>query len=709
MWSSFSAPPGRPLPLLLLLLPFLLFLRLTGACPESCSCLPGNSIMCSERRSSVMPGAIPVSTQHLYIFENGVGTLSEDDFAGLDALELLDLSQNQLVALPDGVFGQLSSLRNLDLSSNQIAHVSEHSFSGLVKLERLYLYSNRIQSIHPAAFEGLDQLLELKLQLNALTVLPPVRLPRLLLLDISHNRIPPPGAADLRTPNLESLRMADLGLAGLDEELMSSLTNLHVLDLSQNKLTSMPAALRSVRGLIRLSLASNPLGQLAKEDFENLVGLQGLDLSNLNLQGFPEGFFQLFPKLNHLTVAGNPFNCLCPLAWFPGWVRGQSVELARREETRCHFPPSNSGKVLADLERRDFGCPVTTAATARTRPPVLSSTPAAAPLPPTARAGTTTTAAAAASVHTPSPPDAQGPAASPSTAYRYRPRPADKELLCPANICLNGGTCKFNPQGQVECLCPPDTAGLYCENRDESPSHPSPPVEATAGTAAATPEPDISSRQVTSTSILLDLKRYIATRPHIRGIRLTYRKLSGPDQRAQTLHIPANFPEYTLRGLRPNCTYSVCASAMGEPGGAGSSCTEARTTGAPVASPMEPRVVDPVAPPLVLALAGLALVMVATAVVAALVFLRRRRRSKAAHVELDGDEPAPLELEGVKACLDNGALPHKQPEIIAPCPPQQTTPTTTTMPNGVQEYEALLMQGQGNANNNVASLKPSYF
>ncbi|KAG5278916.1 hypothetical protein AALO_G00104130 [Alosa alosa] len=691
MWF-FCAPPGRPL-LLLPLLSLLPWLRLTSACPESCSCLPGNSIMCSERQSSVMPDAIPASTKHLYVFENGISTLSEDNFAGLGALELLDLSQNQLVDLPDGVFGQLSSLRNLDLSSNQIVHISEHSFSGLVTLERLYLYSNRIQSIHPAAFEGLEQLLELKLQKNALTILPPIRLPRLLLLDVSRNRIPPPSAADLQTPNLESLKMADLGLTNLDEELMSSLTNLHVLDLSHNQLTAMPPALRSVRGLIRLSLASNQLGQLAKEDFENLVALQGLDLSNLNLQGFPEGFFQLFPRLNQLTVAGNPFNCLCPLAWFPAWVRGQSVELSRPEETRCHFPPSNSGKVLADLEHRDFGCPVTTT-TVQTRAPVVSST-LAAPLSPTGRAGTTTPAPPSI-VHSPSPPDAangvQDPAASPSSDDGPH-----KELMCPSNICLNGGTCKFNQQGQVECLCPSDTTGLYCENLDESPFVPS-FREAAVVTVAATPEPDISSRHVTSTSILLDLSRYIKTRPHIRGIQLTYRNLSGPDQRPMTLTIPASYPEYTLRGLRPNCTYSVCASAMGEPD-AGSSCTEVRTTGAPVASPVEPHIEGPVASSLVLALAGLALVMVVTAVVAVLVFLRRRKRSKAAHVELDADEPTPLELEGVKACLENGALPQKQPEI-APCPPQT--------PNGV-EYEALLMQGQGNANNNVASLKPSYF
>lgn len=670
----------------------------SSGCPESCTCASG-SIMCLERRSTFMPDGIPASTKHLYVFQNGIDTLSEDDFSGLGGLELLDLSQNQLVVLPDGVFGQLSSLRNLDLSTNEITHIDESSFSGLVMLERLYLSSNRIQSIHPAAFEGLEKLLELKLQQNMLTVLPPVRLPWLLLLDVSYNRIPPPSATDLQTPNLESLKMAGLGLTSLDEELMRSLNNLHTLDLSSNQLSAMPPALKSARGLIRLSLASNRLGHLAKEDFQNLVTLQGLDLSNLNLQGFPEGFFQLFPRLDQLTVAENPFNCLCPLAWFPAWLRGHKVELGRREETRCHFPPSNSGKVLTDLEHRDFGCPVTTT-TVQTRAPVVSST-LAIPLSPTVRTGTTTQAQPSV-IHTPSPPDTifpgphlQDPGISPTSGRRHQ------EPMCPSSICLNGGTCKFNPQGQVECLCPSDTTGQYCENLIESPSLPFSP-EVAVETVAPVPEPDISSRQVTSTSILLDLKRYIETRPNIRGIRLTYRNLSGPDQRPIHLSVPANYPEYTLRGLRPNCTYSVCASPMGEPDIVGS-CTEARTGSAPVSHSVEPSIEGPAASSLVLALAGLALVMVVTAALALLVFLqRRRRRAKSAHMELDADEPTPLELEGVKACLENGTLgTAKQAEAVAPCTPPHT-------PNGV-EYEALLMQGQGNANDFVASLKPSYF
>lgn len=181
---------------------------------------------------------------------------------------MLDLSQNKLTEVPDGVFETLSSLRNLDLSANYITHISKDSFSGLVQLERLYLHGNLIKSIQSEAFEVLEDLLELKLQGNQLTGLPKLRLPRLLLLDLSFNSLPTLGPQDLQTPHLESLKVAALGLTTLDSDLMASLGNLHDLDVSQNQLEGMPEALKATRGLIMLSLAANPIGELRNEDFQ---------------------------------------------------------------------------------------------------------------------------------------------------------------------------------------------------------------------------------------------------------------------------------------------------------------------------------------------------------------------------------------------------------------------------------------------------------
>ncbi|KAG7485539.1 vasorin-like [Solea senegalensis] len=697
---------------------FLLLLLSSGLvssdCPEDCSCQRHGAIFCIQRRSGTVP-RVPTTTIELYIFHNGINILSQNDFKGLAELEMLDMSQNELTEIPDRVFEMLSKMKNLDLSSNHITHISKDTFSGLVQLERLYLHANRIQSIHLEAFDGLEMLLELKLQGNHLSSLPSLNFPRLLLLDLSNNNIPTLGPSDLRTPHLEALKLASMGLTTVDDDLIASLGNLHELDISMNQFTEVPQVLKqdSFKGLIKLSLAANPFGELKMEDFQKLTGLQELDLSGLNLQGFPQNFFQMFPRLMHLTAAENPFNCLCPLAWFSLWLKEWDGILSRPEETRCHFPLVNAGKMLSSLEHKDFGCPPTTtvltgSATGSTLAPQMLTTPSeithtnAIPPPPPPSEVTVSSKVTLEPSYSPS---------SPSGEY--------EQQFCPPNICLNGGTCSFDPLGQLSCLCPSETSGYYCENVDQVTKPPKPPATEVLVVTSVVPEQDaISSRQVTSTSILLDLHRFIETRPHIRGIRLTYRNLSGPDHRPIILSVPASYPEYTLRGLRPNCTYSICASPLGEKVNSRAnssvetgSCTEAHTESVPLTS-VESRVEtqSQVTYTLIPALAALALVLGLAVVAGTIICLRKRRKAKAGkELELGPADPDPMELDGFKACLENGGngtLHQKQPEIDLCHTPQ---PPPSLQQNGNLDYEVPLMQEHCPSNNNLASLKPSYF
>ncbi|XP_069558925.1 vasorin b [Brachyistius frenatus] len=678
------------------LMPFLLPLILPNGifssdCPKDCSCSTPESILCFQRRSSTIPRGVAPFTKSLYLFANGIEGLTIEDFDGLEDLEMLDLSQNKLTKLPDRVFEPLTSLRNLDLSSNQITHISEECFQGMALLERLYLYSNHINTIHPAAFNGLEHLLELKLQGNQLTSLPTLSMPRLLLLDLRFNVFPTLGPSDLQTPNLESLKLGGVGLTSLNKELIGSLKNLHELDISGNQLESFPSVLKESQGLIHLSLAGNPMGPPKVQELQNLGELQELDISSLNLQGLPEEFSQLFPHLRKLTIAENPFNCLCNLVWFPRWLRSQSITLERTEETRCHFPPINAGKVLERLEHRDFGCPTTTTVTTST-----VKTTTTLPVPVTTFPTTTRAVAVPRASDNPTDKEDDSPLppvpASPSSSSMDTD---EEQHFCPSHTCLNGGTCRLDQHGQVECTCSHGTSGMYCEVQNHYP--PSPP-EAEFPMATITADaPDISSHQITATSILLDLHRYIEMRPYIRGIRLTYRNLSGPERRPIQLNLPASFPEYRLRGLNPNSTYTVCASPLGAPSGIDSVCTEAHT--APeITSGSNAQFKDPKLTTMLVPAVAVLLLLVLIAIAVGVVCCLRRKRAKG-HLDLDC-EPSQLELDGVKASLDNGALPHKQPQIMIPEPAVQ---------NGNLEYEVLLLQDHCTSNNNMSSHKPSYF
>lgn len=673
---------------LLVLLPLLLLpASFCSACPDHCNCPVTGSIFCTHRRAVTMPLNLPAFTYNLYVFQNGIKVLQEQDFLGLVDLQLLDLSQNELSVIPDGVFGSLTSLRNLDLSSNKITQIAKDSFSGLVNLERLYIHNNQINRIHPAAFTRLEHLLELKLHRNQISVLPTLHLPKLLLLDLSFNRIPAPGPADLQTPHLESLKLAGLELTTLDEGLLGTLGNLHDLDVSQNKLVGMPSALISTKGLTRLNLAGNPLGPLHPEDFKNFVGLQELDLSNLNLQGFPVEFFQLLPKLHHLTAAQNPFNCVCSLSWFPNWMKNAKVDLVRIEETRCHFPPTNAGRMLSELEHKDFGCPTTITELSEV---LTSSSINNTPDPTTAPH---TTLKVPLFVPSQDVPDDQEQHVPPEASASPKSSQEHEEHMCPPNICLNGGTCKFDQRGNINCLCPLGTSGMYCENYDESQPPPLSPRVAVVTVPSIKPD-KISFHHVTSTSICLDLHRYIESRPNIRGIRLTYRNLSGPDRRPLQLNVPASYPEYTLRGLQSNSTYLVCASPLDEPAEeAVISCMDAHTAGASLPPTVDRPETFSFLVPILVAVA----VVMAVAIVAAVVLVLRRKRAKTP-TDMDLSEPIPFELQGGKIGLENGTSPQKQAEILSyPLVSQNGT-----------DYEIPLIQEQFPSNNNTDQ-RISYF
>lgn len=645
-------------------------------CPASCQCSQPRTVFCISRRSHTVPRGLPPDTANLYVFENGIRSLSEDSFAGLPALQLLDLSQNELSGLPRNVFQPLGGLSNLDLSSNQLHEITNETFHGLRLLERLYLHHNRIRRIHPQAFDSLEGLLELKLQDNQLQALPPLRLPALLLLDISRNGIAALEPGTFHADRLESLRMAGLGLDHVDEQLLLKLRNLHELDLSDNQLGRVPAVLRQLRGLTKLSLAGNArVAQLQPEDFRELPSLQELDISRLSLRHLPRGLFGASPRLRALAAAENPFNCVCQMSWLAGWLSSSGVTLQRPEETRCHFPPKNAGRLLQHLEYADFGCPATTTtAPARkaTSPRLPTPAPSSGRIPPEP------------STASPTPgPDSSTPTPIPTAVGRASP----EAPLCPPYSCLNGGACQLDALGRLECICPVGFSGAYCESAATVPAAPPAPTQ----------PHQISIKHAGSTSLKVDLQNYVESQSGLKGIRLTYSNLSGPDKRPVTLNLPATLAEYTVRELRPNSSYHICVGPLGDRTHEEDCCVEGHTLQlthqhhAPVTQSRHPSLMLVVLP------AVIATLLLAGAVAAVFFYVRRRRGQGKARAPV-GATSGPLELEGVKACLQNGDLVGQGVRL----------PGKTGAPEDL-EFEVPLMEPQRTRASTPLALRPSYF
>ncbi|KYN39624.1 Chaoptin [Trachymyrmex septentrionalis] len=102
---------------------------------------------------------------------NELELLPQERLKGLEHLRLLNLTHNRLKELEDFP-PDLKALQVLDLSYNQISGVGKGTFQHLENLAELHLYGNWISSISPDAFKPLKKLRILDLSRNYLANLP---------------------------------------------------------------------------------------------------------------------------------------------------------------------------------------------------------------------------------------------------------------------------------------------------------------------------------------------------------------------------------------------------------------------------------------------------------------------------------------------------------------------------------------------------------
>ena len=111
-------------------------------------------------------------TGTLSLIGESITALAAGDFAGLTALENLNLRVNPLTTLPAGVFEDLTALELLILADNALTTLPAGVFDGLTALTGLDLQGNELTTLPVGVFDGLTALTELWLPGNALTTLP---------------------------------------------------------------------------------------------------------------------------------------------------------------------------------------------------------------------------------------------------------------------------------------------------------------------------------------------------------------------------------------------------------------------------------------------------------------------------------------------------------------------------------------------------------
>ena len=304
------------------------------------------------------------SATELNLSKLGLGPNLPSDWAGwvvlgrLDGLRRLNLSENQITAIPDhgwDAIGKLAGLFWLDLSGNGMTALPEAAWEAvgrLARLEYLYLSGNPIAAISDEGWRALGKLTNLSSlflsQLESWEALRRlVNLRELALTSVKIGEMPPEGWQALsRLTKLKFLTLVDNGLRDVPPEGWSALgrlTDLTILCLSWAGTTGIPArgwqalgellkieslalwghgigdiptegwrAIGRMTNLRELRLGGNEIATVPSEGWETLSGLANLELLDLSRNQITEIPLQAwgapgrFPKLMGLNLSANP-------------------------------------------------------------------------------------------------------------------------------------------------------------------------------------------------------------------------------------------------------------------------------------------------------------------------------------------------------------------------------------------------------------------
>ncbi|NWH71453.1 NEPN protein, partial [Piaya cayana] len=278
--------------------------------------------------------------KYLSMADNKLNSFPTNFFASFQNLQFLSLSGNFLTKVP---LDLPKSLLSLKLEKNQLKTIRLRDIKHLENLSEFFLSENQLTSIDGAQL--LPNLTTLEISKNQLHTMP-LRLPsRLQKLDCSNNMIQRVTAQEFQgLQELKHLFLDNNAVSMFEAGALQKCAQLSNLALEQNLLISIPLRqvnLRTANTLARLDLKGNDIEDVGEQELKDLKLLQVLNLRNNKISALDRKVLEYLPRLRHLYLDGNPWNCTCDL------LRTRRALVAKGTDVRggqCATPAESRGE-----------------------------------------------------------------------------------------------------------------------------------------------------------------------------------------------------------------------------------------------------------------------------------------------------------------------------------------------------------------------------
>ena len=232
-------------------------------------------------------------------------------------LENLSIVGNGITSLPCGQLRKMPRLTFVNISNNDIYQVEKECFRKLHYLEYLDLSHNCITELEFRSFSNLTNLHLLNLSRNSLSNLPEefLHYTPISSLDLSFNKI---SKIKNRTfhvvRSLEYLYLHHNRIHSLSRYALRTLYSLQYINLEANELRIIKDQFINMSSLTTINLRKNRIRHFAADALEG-TSVESLVLDTNLLTTLDVSLVYRVPRLLHLTLHSNPWNCDCKIRW----------------------------------------------------------------------------------------------------------------------------------------------------------------------------------------------------------------------------------------------------------------------------------------------------------------------------------------------------------------------------------------------------------